>query len=402
MKVFHFYNGNGGGVLSVIRNLISYKQNTEIENHIIHVINKDLKPDYKIIELSGATTEKIFFYSSKWNFYFTSKQLAKYIPDNEVLIIAHDWIELGMISNLGLQIPLVYILHGDFDYYYKLSKLHSRNIDLHICVSNIIRTKLTEVYNINGIVQYLRFPVPYTSFDCKQKFNSNLICSFYVRDLSEARKNFLFLPKIDAELKKRGIQISWNIAGGGMSYEIFKQKWGEEFNERIKFWGELTRQEVNLMLSKSNIFILPSNEEGFPVSLVESMKYGLVPIVPNWGGAINELVIDGKNGYICQENCISEYVESLNYLNNNIHLLKSMSLVAQEYANKLFNPIENTLAYEYAFNTAFQNKKNKIKFKAYGSNLDRIWLNNKVVVASRFLINFISKSAIKFTKNNNN
>jgi hypothetical protein len=82
MKVFHFYNGNGGGVLSVIRNLISYKQNTEIENHIIHVINKDLKPDYKIIELSGATTEKIFFYSSKWNFYFTSKQLAKYIPDN--------------------------------------------------------------------------------------------------------------------------------------------------------------------------------------------------------------------------------------------------------------------------------------------------------------------------------
>ena len=51
MKVFHFYNGNGGGVLSVIRNLILYKQNTEIENHIIHVINKDLKPDYKIIEL---------------------------------------------------------------------------------------------------------------------------------------------------------------------------------------------------------------------------------------------------------------------------------------------------------------------------------------------------------------
>ena len=44
IKVYQFHNGKGGGVLSVIRNLLQFSNNPLIENHIIFTINKDLTP----------------------------------------------------------------------------------------------------------------------------------------------------------------------------------------------------------------------------------------------------------------------------------------------------------------------------------------------------------------------
>ena len=97
LHVYHFHNGGGGGVLSVIRNLVRYSQNTNIENHIIYTINKDIDPVYIIHPIEGAHSEKVFYFSSKWNFYYTCRQLAKLLPGDKALIVAHDWLELGIV-----------------------------------------------------------------------------------------------------------------------------------------------------------------------------------------------------------------------------------------------------------------------------------------------------------------
>ncbi|MEO6328706.1 MAG: hypothetical protein ABIO55_07235, partial [Ginsengibacter sp.] len=107
VSIYHFYNGSGGGVFSVIKNLLQYSRDRKIENHIIYTINKKLIPHFSVPQLSGATSEQIFYYSADWNFYYTCKQLSKLLPDNKAVLIAHDWLELGMVSNLGLQNPVV-------------------------------------------------------------------------------------------------------------------------------------------------------------------------------------------------------------------------------------------------------------------------------------------------------
>ena len=141
-KVYHFHNGGGGGVLSVIRNLLKFANNPAIENHVIYTINKEEKAVYSINNLEGAFSEQVFYYSPKWNFYYTCRQLAKLLPDNKALVIAHDWLELGMMSNLGLQNPLILFLHGDYDYYYQLAQQHEPAIDQFICVAQNIETNL--------------------------------------------------------------------------------------------------------------------------------------------------------------------------------------------------------------------------------------------------------------------
>jgi hypothetical protein len=111
LKIVHFHNGSGGGILSVIRNLLAYRQHPDIENHVIYTINIEQIHDYKINHLVGAASERVFYYSPKWNFYFTCRQLAKLLPDDEALMVAHDWLELAMISNLGLNYPVVQFIN---------------------------------------------------------------------------------------------------------------------------------------------------------------------------------------------------------------------------------------------------------------------------------------------------
>ncbi|MFT4802867.1 MAG: glycosyltransferase involved in cell wall biosynthesis [Psychroserpens sp.] len=378
MKVYHFHNGRGGGVLSVIRNILLFQQNSDIENHVIHTVNKDLIRKFNTLSLKGAKTEQVYYYSSNWNFYYTCKQLAKLLPDEDSVIVAHDLLELGMVSNLGLQNPVVQVLHGDFDYYYELARLHEDNIDTHICVSNVIAKKLRQHINSNAIIRYLRFPVPKV-LDIKYKVDKILNCAFFVRDLTDERKGVNLLPKIEKLLLENDVRINWHIAGGGMNKQDLVNSWGEFFSERIIFWGELNRKGIDNMLRKCNVMILPSYAEGLPVAVVEGMKYGLVPIIPSWDGAVEELVINNKTGFFCDVKDVNSFAEKIIYLNKYRSILQEMSLDARVYSNSLFDPHNNTRAYEAEFKNAALNKKSKIQFQSYGSRLDKSWIPNVLV-----------------------
>ena len=161
LQVYYFNNGTGGGVFSVIKNLLQFSANDAIENHIIYTINKDIVPNYQIKRTPGAITEQVFYYSASWNFYYTCRQLSKYLPDNKALIVASDWLELGMVSNLGLQNKVIHILHGNYNYYYTLASIHAAAIDTFITVAKSIKEKLTTILpGRKEDIHYQRFPVP--------------------------------------------------------------------------------------------------------------------------------------------------------------------------------------------------------------------------------------------------
>ena len=359
-----------------------FQQSLDIENHVIHTIDRDLLLDYTPLRLKGAKTEQVFYYSSQWNFYYTCEQLAKLLPDEDAVIVAHDWLELGMVSNLGLQNPVVQVLHGDFDYYYKLAMLHADNIDVHICVSSVIARKIERHLKTAESVKYLRFPVPEV-FNVNYKGIDEINCVFFVRNLTDERKQMNILPQVEKILLESNLQIKWHLAGGGMSKQDLVNNWGELFSERIIFWGELDRDGIDKMLRECNVMILPSLAEGFPVSVVESMKYGIVPLIPNWNGAVEELVLDNETGFYCDVKCPASFAQKIIFLSENVIILEQMSLAARNAAGSLFDPHLNAHAYENEFKNAAFNKKNKNKFKSYGSRLDQPWIPNLLVTAIR-------------------
>ena len=385
-SIYHFHNGSGGGVLSIIRNLLLFRQNDEIENHVIYTINKEQTSTFFIQGLEGAASEQVFYYSPNWNFYYTCKKLAELLPNDKAIIVAHDWLELGMVSNLGLQNTVVQVLHGDFDYYYDLAKLHSSVIDAYVCVSGVIARKLKTILPaVADNIHSLHFPVPDEDLFLKdyQKFR----CVFFVRDLTDERKQAFLLPLIDQSLLKKGISIEWHIAGGGIASEGFGQFWPQYDSNRIFFYGSLDVNGIKQLLKHCTLFVLPSLAEGFPVAVVEAMKHGLVPLVSNWGGAINELIKDGYNGFFLPIKDVEAYTNCIYLLVNNPEMFSRMGLRARLRADALFNPVINTKKYEVLFlKTQFGVRKNKRKFKAYGSRLDNFYFPNILVNLFRRLV----------------
>ena len=79
----------------------------------------------------------------------------------------------------------------------------------------------------------------------------------------------------------------------------------------VIFAGLKTNEEMLTILQKHDIFLLPSLAEGFPVSLVEAMKAGLVPLVTNWAGAVDELVAPGVTGYYFSAGAFKDYADCI-------------------------------------------------------------------------------------------
>ncbi|CAB3389583.1 Glycosyltransferase family 1 protein [Kyrpidia spormannii] len=64
---------------------------------------------------------------------------------------------------------------------------------------------------------------------------------------------------------------------------------------RITFLG--AREDVAELLAKAHVFVLTSNWEGFPISILEAMRAGL-PVVASDVGGVCEAVVDGETGYL--------------------------------------------------------------------------------------------------------
>ncbi len=381
VSIYHFHNGSGGGVLSIIRNLLLFRQDDEIENHVIYTINKEQTPIFFIPSLEGAASEQVFYYSPKWNFYYTCKKLAELLPNDKAIIVAHDWLELGMVSHLGLKNPVNLFVHGDYNYYYQLAAKHCVSIASFICVCKSISKKLTEILPSKlEKITYTRFPVQSIS---NASVRSNEILQMIFVGRCEDAKGYNLLPEIEKRLRNIKVKVSWHIIGEGSEDVSNQSLWPED--TIICFNGKLTHEEVFRLLRKSDLFLLPSFAEGMPVSVIESMKAGVVPIVNDLPGGIQELVINGKTGYKIENNLLDGFVSVIKQLSEDKSLLKAIAEEASMLANRLFDPLINTRKIEVILLKSIQIKKNKGQFKVYGSRLDQKYIPNFIVKLLRSL-----------------
>ncbi len=138
-------------------------------------------------------------------------------------------------------------------------------------------------------------------------------------DLTFNALNLLCKDKKNAEqIKQRGFnQLTYTHFGGGVMLQLLKEK-AERFNSEEKildskfiFNGAMPHSEIMAYYKKhgADLFILVSESEGIPVSIMEAMSYGIPVIASNVGG-VSELFHNGPIGYIVEANITAQELKN--------------------------------------------------------------------------------------------
>lgn len=126
-------------------------------------------------------------------------------------------------------------------------------------------------------------------------------------------------------------------------YDDIKQMIPED--ERIVFTGKLPRDKAQEIILKANIYLFPSRREGCPMSLIEAMRVGTIPIVADYPHANIEIIEDGRNGFVIGHNDINGYVNRItdiiinhqkySYIYNNCYEYFLHHLSYDQWKNKM-------------------------------------------------------------------
>lgn len=133
--------------------------------------------------------------------------------------------------------------------------------------------------------------------------------------------------------------LSINLIGDGDLYDAFVQKSIDmNLKNSLNFIGET--ENVGKYLNNSDLFMLISNYEGLPVSIIEALSVGL-PIIASDVGGVNELVKDKINGFLVPKNDEVKLSEILKNIirNKSINLKKMGEESRLLYNHKFKNEI---------------------------------------------------------------
>lgn len=123
----------------------------------------------------------------------------------------------------------------------------------------------------------------------------------YLSNLMES-KGYLDLLRAAGECKRRGVPVRVSFAGAWVdgSRALAKAVVAEErLESEIEFLGIVTGEAKWSLLAQSDVFVLPTANDGQPISILEAMASGL-PVITTRVGCIEDMVRDGINGYLVE------------------------------------------------------------------------------------------------------
>jgi len=172
--------------------------------------------------------------------------------------------------------------------------------------------------------------------DSKQKDTERSIKIVFVGRLAQQKDPLLLLRAfndLSSELKDKA-QI-FIIGEGPKRKELEKFIKENKLDKKIKLLGGASREKVFEILKESDIFVLTSNWEGFPRSILEAMSCGL-PVIASDVGGVREAV-DESCGVLVKREDREGLKRALEKLIKNPSLIKEMGKRAEEKASKEFS-----------------------------------------------------------------
>lgn len=154
--------------------------------------------------------------------------------------------------------------------------------------------------------------------------NDRLQCAFIGR-VTQIKRPDRFLDVV-AELKSRGSQINFFIAGDGELLDFCRERIKqEELPVQVLGW----QSNIEKVLSAADMVVLTSDNEGTPLSLIQAGMAG-IPVVSTDVGSVSEVVLDGVTGIVTTLD-IQKIADALEKLSLGKDLRARLGAAAQDF-----------------------------------------------------------------------
>ncbi|GAB4255721.1 MAG: hypothetical protein Kow0065_03990 [Methylomicrobium sp.] len=154
------------------------------------------------------------------------------------------------------------------------------------------------------------------------------------------QKNPLFMVDIVACLKERPVSLLM-VGGGELESQLQTYAQSQGVDHLMTFTGALSHRESLQALCSARVAVMPSLWEGFPVLPLEA-GYLEIPVVAADIPGIDEIIIDGENGYLIPKHDPMLYRAAICRLLDNPELARQMGIRGTQQVEAKFLRNRNT------------------------------------------------------------
>jgi glycosyltransferase involved in cell wall biosynthesis len=223
-------------------------------------------------------------------------------------------------------------------------KFLNHGADKFMVISNFIKESYLDLLPHNKIKRIYNG----VSFDLDQERESNMptetvnLCCVGIICKEKNQLDILVAIKL---LKQRGKEnVVLNLVGGAKEdylAELEEYITINSLDDNVIFHGH--SDNVNNVISKMNIGIMPSIGEGFGRVTIEYMLHKM-PVIANNSGANKEIVINNFNGYLYTQGVVEELANKIEFYIDNPSEIDRMGKIAFNFAKLNFSSKQNSKA----------------------------------------------------------
>ena len=272
-------------------------------------------------------------------------EIRKILKESKPDVVATHSSKAGLIGRIAawsLRIPTVFTAHG----WAFTEGVTPRKRRLYVAIEKGIGRITDKVITVSHYDRLLAVSNDVLPMNKMKTVHNGVLPLKHIAKLNQkiTHVNILMVARFDVPKRQLNLiraceklrDMPWRLSFIGDGTKLEEARGYVEkrnLHDRVLFYGEMNNIEIHL--SKSQIFVLLSDYEGLPLSILEAMQVGL-PIIASDVGGVKEAVIDSDNGFLIPKGKEQLLIQRLTELITDVSLRESMGLRSRELFNEKF------------------------------------------------------------------
>ena len=331
-----------GGPVTWLMSLLPYLKQTGFEVSCLILFHKgSTGPLYEHLLKNDIAVHASSFLSStedniKWILDCLQKNTPHIFVPNLVVpaYYACKWTKKAGIKTIGIS-------HSDDPFYHAIQKEFmdghkSFRLDGMICVSKELEQQLLKSKNASK-VKIKRIPYGVIIPDSKTTRDDTSLRVIYVGRLAEQQKRISEVTRSFCKMTQKIKGVEAIIYGDGpdkINVENILNK--QQIKTPVTLGGNIPPEQMTDKLLKAHVIVLLSDFEGLPISVLEAMACGVVPVCLDMRSGITELIKNGKTGYIVDDRD-EHFIETIKELKADNQIWEEISVNAKQLVTGNFS-----------------------------------------------------------------